>query len=101
MNTDERNVLTMKRSATAINTCDDAETRLPSPRNPFTLTLPFGVVETEEEAQDALYKEDTLRGIYTVSENTDHEESKMDIELLFNAALCNRDKIKEIFSLKK
>lgn len=80
---------------------DHGEILLNASVDQITEKLRFGVVETEEEAQDALYKEDTLRGIYTVSENTAHEESKMDIELLFNAALCNRDKIKEIFSLKK
>lgn len=67
----------------------------------ITEKLLFEVVDTEEEAQNALYKEDTLRGIYSVSENTAHVESKMDIELLFNAALCNKAKIKDIFSLKK
>lgn len=80
---------------------DHGEILLNASVDQITEKLRFGVVETEEEAQDALYKEDTLRGIYTVSENTAHEESKMDIELLFNAALGNRTKIKEIFSLKK
>lgn len=79
---------------------DHGEILLNASVDQITEKLRFGVVETEEEAQDALYKEDTLRGIYTVSENTAHEESKMDIELLFNAALSNRDKTKEIFSLK-
>lgn len=78
---------------------DQGEILLNASVDQITEKLRFGVVETEEEAQDALYKEDTLRGIYTVSENTAHEESKMDIELLFNAALGNRTKIKEIFSL--
>lgn len=78
---------------------DQGEILLNAPVDRITEKLMFGVVDKEEDAQNALYKEDTLRGIYTVSENTAHEESKMDIELLFNAALCNRAKIKEIFSL--
>lgn len=78
---------------------DQGEILLNAPVERITEKLLFGVVDKEEDVQNALYKEDTLRGIYTVSENTAHEESKMDIELLFNAALCNRAKIKEIFSL--
>lgn len=80
---------------------DQGEILLNATVDQITEKLLFEVVDTEEEAQNALYKEDTLRGIYSVSENTAHVESKMDIELLFNAALCNKAKIKEIFSLKK
>ena len=78
---------------------DQGEILLNAPVDRITEKLLFEVVDTEEEAQNALYKEDTLRGIYIVSENSAHRESKMDIELLFNAALSNRAKIKEIFSL--
>ena len=67
----------------------------------ITEKLLFKGVDTAEEAQGSLYQEDTLRGICAVFENTNHEDSKMDMELLFNAALCNREKIKELFSLKK
>ena len=68
---------------------DQGEILLNASVDQITEKLRFGVVETEEEAQDALYKEDTLRGIYTVSENTAHEESKMDIELLLLFRLNN------------
>ncbi|MBO4645974.1 MAG: ABC transporter ATP-binding protein [Bacteroidales bacterium] len=80
---------------------DQGEILLNAPVEQITEKLLFKVVDTEGEAQTALYKEDTLRGIYAVFENINREDSKMDIELLFNSALCNRDKIKEIFSLQK
>ena len=76
---------------------DGGEILLAEPNEVITDKLLFMVVDTTEGMQDLLYAEDTLRGIYTVSENVDHEESKLDIELLFNAAISNKKKIKELF----
>jgi ABC-2 type transport system ATP-binding protein len=46
-----------------------------------------------------LYMEDNIRGSLVVAENKHHEDSKLDIELLFNAAIANKQKVKEIFNL--
>ena len=77
---------------------DGGEILLAEPNEVITDKLLFKVVDSTEGMQNLLYAEDTLRGIYTVSENVNHEESKLDIELLFNAAISNKKKIKELFS---
>jgi len=38
-----------------------------------------------------------LRGLYQVCENKTGEESKLDIELLFNAILTEKNKIVKLF----
>lgn len=59
--------------------------------------LLFKVYDSPDEVKNALYTEDTLRGIYAVTENHTGEESKLDIELFFNAVLfANENKIQEI-----
>ena len=80
---------------------DGGEILLNANTDEITEKLLFKVVDKTEEAQNALYSEDTLRGIYSVFENTEHIENKLDIELLFNAVLCEKQRIKEIFNLKK
>lgn len=47
---------------------------------------------------DALYCEPAVGGYSQVSVNTDNSESAVDIEMLFNAVLANRDRIKSIFN---
>jgi ABC-2 type transport system ATP-binding protein len=45
-----------------------------------------------------LYSEDDVRGLKFVKENTENQESELDIEMLFNAVLSNKAKFKELFS---
>ncbi len=45
-----------------------------------------------------LYSEDDVRGLKFVKENTENQESELDIEILFNAALANKEKFRELFS---
>lgn len=80
---------------------DHGEMVLNASTDEITEKLLFKVVDNEDEAKDALYTEDTLRGIYAVFENREHADSKLDIELLFNAVACNKSQIKSIFNLKK
>lgn len=82
----------------AIIILDGGEIVVAEPVDAITDKLLFKVVNDLAEVPDAIYSEDTLRGIYTVSENHTHEDSKLDIELFFNAVLCNKGKIKEIFN---
>lgn len=79
---------------------DQGEMLLNAATDEITEKLQFKVVDSEEEAKGALYAEDTLRGIYTVSENRDHVASKLDMELLFNAVLSAKPQIKSIFNSK-
>lgn len=50
------------------------------------------------EGGSALYSERTIHGTWGVLANTTGEESPLDIELLFNAAIYNRDAIRAIFN---
>lgn len=47
---------------------------------------------------DALYCESTLGGYLVVQRNTTNEESKVNIEALFNAVLLNKQTISQIFN---
>ena len=66
----------------------------------ITDKLVFKVFNTDEKDASPIYSEETLRGFYQVRENLDGEDSKLDIELLFNAVLADTNRIKEIFTTK-
>ena len=66
----------------------------------ITEKLLFKVYDKNEKDASVLYSEDNLRGFYQVRENLNHEESKLDIELLFNSVNTNKKRIKEIFTQK-
>ncbi len=59
--------------------------------------LLFRVVDRNDQSENVIYSEDNLRGLYQVCKNTTGEESKVDIELLFNAVLQKTNQIKSIF----
>lgn len=69
---------------------------LDAPIQRITEKLYFEYGATEH--LDALYSEMQPGGYMNVKENTNHEESQINIEALFNAVLRNTSKIKEIFS---
>ena len=56
--------------------------------------LKFGKAQ---EGDDVIYSERTIAGDVAVSLNEMGEDSQLNIELLFNAATANRDRIGEIF----
>ena len=53
----------------------------------------------DQKAQDGkvFYTEEMPRGIYQVKENINHTESSLDLELLFNAAVQNKQEFTELF----
>ena len=63
--------------------------------------LLFKVVDNNETDETVIYSEDSLRGLYQVRENTTGEESKVDIELLFNAIFADKKRIKQLFMAKR
>ncbi len=67
------------------------------PIEEITKKLFFRVADRNEKDEHVIYSEDTLRGLYQVCENTTGEESKLDIELLFNAILTEKNKIVKLF----
>jgi ABC-2 type transport system ATP-binding protein len=67
------------------------------PNENITKKLLFKVAERNETNDKVIYSEDSLRGFYQVCENTTGEESKLDIELLFNAVFTDKKRIMNLF----
>ena len=65
----------------------------------ITNKLVFKTLDENSNNENILYKEDNIRGSLVVAENNHQQESKLDIELLFNACIANKGKIKEIFNI--
>ena len=66
----------------------------------ITEKLAFEVIEDAENDTSILYEEDNVRGKLVVRENTHQKETKLDIELLFNAVMLNKEKNQHIFNPK-
>jgi ABC-2 type transport system ATP-binding protein len=64
----------------------------------ITEKLLFSYGKEKSEGEEVLYSEENLRGFDQVSINKTGEESKLDIELLFNTLLKNHQRIREILS---
>lgn len=64
----------------------------------ITQKLAFKVTESPVDEATVLYTEDNLRGSAIVTENTEHIDSKLDLELFFNAVMVNKVKIKKMFN---
>lgn len=60
----------------------------------------FGLTDKMPVNEKLLYSEDSLGGLQIVKENTEHRESNLDIELLFNAVFSNKTRFKELFPAK-
>lgn len=65
----------------------------------ITQKLVFKSVDDPLQDESVLYSEDNIRGSLIVAENKNNEDSKLDLELLFNATIANKQKIKDIFNL--
>ncbi len=59
--------------------------------------LYFGTKSHLENDAKVLYAEPSLRGYNAVTENVEHEESRVDLEQLFNAVMTTPGKIREVF----
>jgi ABC-2 type transport system ATP-binding protein len=62
--------------------------------------LSFRYAYDEVEVRKAFYAESSLRGSVIVTENTDREEGKMDLELLYKAIIANGESIQNLFKAK-
>ena len=54
-------------------------------------------VMNEKQSETALYAEPALGGFWCVEPNTDDTESMVNVELLFNAAIANKELFKKLF----
>ena len=59
--------------------------------------LVMKVYEDEQETNSCLFCEKTIGGYIALEENKTGEDSKIDIELLFNAVINNRERIMHLF----
>jgi ABC-2 type transport system ATP-binding protein len=84
----------------AIIILDSGKIILNESADTITQKLSFEILENTENTPNILYEEDTLRGKTVVRENNAPKETKLDIELLFNAVMLNKQKIQHIFNSK-
>jgi len=68
------------------------------PNENITKKLLFKVVDHNDTDESVIYSEESMRGLYQVRENTTGEESKLDIELLFNAVFTDKKRIVNLFN---
>ncbi|MNI67302.1 ABC transporter ATP-binding protein YtrB [compost metagenome] len=75
---------------------DENDVALKASVEEITTKLTFKKVKEIDES--IFYAEPSLSGYNAVMPNYHHEESKLDIELLFNAILAEKNKFKPLFS---
>ena len=63
----------------------------------ITQKLLFDVDNAKSAEGKLFYTEETPRGNYQVKENVNHIDSSLDLELLFNAAIMNKNDISNLF----
>ncbi|HRN58371.1 MAG TPA: ABC transporter ATP-binding protein [Agriterribacter sp.] len=64
----------------------------------ITHNLNFKISFDPEEIQQSLYNEPSLKGNAVITRNAMHEESRLDLEMLYKAIIVNRDKIHSAFN---
>jgi ABC-2 type transport system ATP-binding protein len=79
---------------------DNHEIALNESIETITDRLLFCLQDTNRNNAPVIYSEDTLRGVFQVCENVNRDDSKLDIELLFNAVCTNKKQIRQIFNSK-
>lgn len=81
----------------AVILLDESEILLNHSLSQIASRLRFDNVATVEQPERLLYAEPSLRGQAVVLENPTQEDSKVDLERLFNTVLSNRERIKTLF----
>ena len=76
---------------------DHGEIALSASLEEIGRTLLIKTLNSEEAIKHALYSEQTVQGCRGIIINDSREESEIDFELLFNAVLENKGKIKKLF----
>jgi len=66
-------------------------------RYTYEVSEQLSVTVQPEEPEDALYTEKVLGGYAVIREKTGNEETQIDLELLFNAVIKNKERIQHIF----
>jgi ABC-2 type transport system ATP-binding protein len=76
---------------------DDGKLLLNAPVSEVGEKLLFKTVQLYAETSGSLYFEETIKGISVVVSNAEKQQSKVDLEHLFNAVTENPERIKAIF----
>jgi ABC-2 type transport system ATP-binding protein len=76
---------------------NESEILLHASMEQITQKLCFKLLTRVDHPERILYSESSFRGLSAVMENTHEEPSKVDLELLFNAALSHQERIKKLF----
>ncbi|MBY0544723.1 MAG: ABC transporter ATP-binding protein [Gammaproteobacteria bacterium] len=63
--------------------------------------LSFSYVQEEPNRYSSLYYEKRLGGYVSIMENSNEQDTPIDLEVLFNAVLLNKNKIQHIFGSEK
>ncbi|MDB5240371.1 MAG: transporter related, partial [Spirosoma sp.] len=82
----------------AVIVVDDSEILLNHSLTQIADRLLFDTVSSVGQPEQVLYAEPSLRGQAVVLENPMQEDSKVDLESLFNTVLSNRERIKTLFT---
>jgi ABC-2 type transport system ATP-binding protein len=61
-------------------------------------TLYFAEQSANEPTDEALYVQPSVLGNHVVLPNTCHEDSNVNLEVLFNAMLAEREKMQQMFN---
>ena len=81
----------------AVSILDNGRMILNASSDVITDKLLFDVDDQKAQDGKVFYTEETPRGIYQVKENVNHIDSALDLELLFNAAVQNKQEFTELF----
>lgn len=63
-----------------------------------SLKMSIRLEQDEPEPESVLYWDKTLGGYLVVRANENGEETKVDLEVLFNTVIANREKVRDLFS---
>ena len=85
----------------AVVILDNGQILLNASAEEITDKLCFKITDEDGTDEPILFSEDNIRGNILVTENIHHIETKLDIELLFNAVMLNKQRINELFNAKK
>lgn len=77
---------------------DDGEIIFHQGMDSILSKLSVKLVSDPSHIEDSIYYEKTLGGYAVLTENRGEEDTKIDLELLFNAIIKNRERFYEIFS---
>ncbi|WKN44019.1 ABC transporter ATP-binding protein [Tunicatimonas pelagia] len=77
---------------------EDREILLHQPLHRISEQLRFATLNQAENDHRVLYAEPSLQGYTVVMENLEQQESKVDLERLFNAATQNPERIRQLFN---